>query len=124
MVSYRRVLETSTIKEHHLCVRATRLFAGDSDQRTESATNLIATQGTENALEQGIGKTLTYGRRTDSSAIRALNLTGRTGPAPQVLPRVPFLKKGLNWLKEGGEIKMAIDTGLAAAEAVGCTMKQ
>jgi hypothetical protein len=90
----------------------------------QDAASLAATQ-LPTRISQGMGSTLTYGRRT--SEVISLNLAGRGG-LPKALGSSTGALKSLlgdaeKLLKLGaGELKDAADVGLAAAEAIGCAI--
>lgn len=89
------------------------LFGSTSD----ASAGLAFWEGGSHSLEAGVGTVMTAGRRTAS--ITSMNLAGVTGPAPRILAR-SGAEELVGWLSGAAELKLAVDIGLAGAEAIGC----
>jgi hypothetical protein len=85
--------------------------------RAEGSAGLVFSHGGSLSFEAGVGTAMTAGRRTAS--ITSMNLSGVTGPAPRILAKTGA-EELAGWLSGAAELKMAADTGLTGAEAIGC----
>jgi RHS repeat-associated protein len=94
--------------------------------RAEGAAGLGAVHGGLEGVATGIGKQITYGRRNSEIISLNVRLFGNAPRGPAMRALAGTARTGLEtageWLTGAGELKLAIDVGLTAAEAINCTM--
>jgi RHS repeat-associated protein len=99
---------------------ASNTVSGVYNAATGSLSSLLQTGPM--VVQGGMGSAVTYGRRT--SSIMSLNLSGTPGGPAGGFPALGSAPSNSARLaaKAASYLKLAVDTGFALAEAVGCSM--